>query len=77
MSITSAKGVEGQLIYSMDGKYYFRVYHKDAGKTFTDYELLHYDLTITINDDDAYFYDRDGEKSLDHSPATLGLFDKF
>jgi hypothetical protein len=68
-----AKGTTGQLIYTMNGKYVFRVYD-DHSHGFTDYELLHSDLTITIDDDDAYFYTDETEmnKYLDHSPQTLG-----
>ena len=72
MKPTSANGVEGVLLYSFDGNYSFRVYHNDH--TFTDYQLRHSDISITIVDEDAYFYKHaDGTYSLDHSPNTLGI----
>jgi len=70
---TSANGVTGCLLpgFRADSAGVFRVYH-DKGE-FTDYYLYHSDLTVTINDPDAYFYTTDsGETYLDHSPATLG-----
>jgi hypothetical protein len=67
-----AKGVTGQLIYLATGKYVFRVYD-DHSHGFTDYDIFHSDMTITIDDDDAYFYtDSELNKYLDHAPETLG-----
>jgi len=67
-----AKGVSGQLIHLFDGRYVFRVYDENS-YNFVDYDILHSDLTITIDDDDAYFYaDAELNKYLDHSPQTLG-----
>jgi hypothetical protein len=73
MKATSANGVEGCLIYAhVLGKFFFRVY--DADYNFKDYDILHSDLVVTINDADAFFYEgTDGELQLDHSPATLGI----
>jgi hypothetical protein len=67
----SANGVEGCLIRGHDGEYYFRVY--DADHNFVDYDLAHSDLSITITDSDAYFYNDEFTARLDHAPATLGL----
>ena len=67
MKPRSANGVEGHLIYTLNGKYMFRVY--DAEHNFVDYDLQHSDLCVTINDEDAYFY---LNSVLDHAPATLG-----
>lgn len=68
MKPTSANGVTGVLLPIG----VFRVYH-DGGE-FTDYDICHSDLQVTINDTDAYFYEReDGEPYLDHSPQTLGI----
>jgi hypothetical protein len=68
----SANGVEGHLLYTGEpNRYVFRVY-TDAGK-FTDYDLLHSDLCVTITDQDATFYLDDTGNRLDHSPATLGV----
>lgn len=66
----SAQGVEGQLIYTGAGVYVFRVYTDNH--EFTDYDLLHCDLSVTITDGDATFYSDDAGNRLDHSPATLG-----
>jgi hypothetical protein len=71
MNIKSANGVQGQLIYCGDGQYRFRVYTETF--EFTDYDLLHYDLSVTITDWDASLYSDENGDRLDHSPATLGL----
>ena len=70
MANRSANGLKGQLIRSFDGTYYFRVYDKDHN--FEDYALTHSDLTIVIDDPDAFLYDDEFSTRLDHSPATLG-----
>ena len=67
MNPKSANGVEGCLIRSFGGKYFFRVY--DSEGNFVDYDLQHSDLRVTICDEDAYFY---LNSVLDHAPATLG-----
>jgi hypothetical protein len=67
MKPKSANGVQGHLIYTLNGKYMFRVYN--AEHNFVDYDLQHSDLCVTINDEDAYFY---LNSVLDHAPATLG-----
>ena len=66
----SADGIEGVLIWCADGQYRFRVYTDTF--EFTDYDLLHSDLAVTITDRDATFYSDDKGNRLDHSPATLG-----
>ena len=71
MTTVSANGVEGVLIRCFDGRYLFRVY--TANYYFTDYDLLHSDLSITITDKDATFYSDDKGERLDHSPETLGI----
>jgi hypothetical protein len=71
MKAKSANGVEGHLIYTAMGKYMFRVYTDNF--EFTDYDLLHCDLSVTITDKDATFYSDDKGNRLDHSPATLGV----
>ena len=57
MKIINANGVQGVLLnpYHRDGKWMFRVYVEDGA--FTDYELCHSDLCVTINDADASFYE--------------------
>ena len=67
----SADGVEGHLLYTGDGRYIFRVYTDNF--EFTDYDLLHSDLCVTITDKDATFYSDKHGNRLDHSPATLGI----
>lgn len=69
--IKPANGTTGHLLKSMDGAYRFRVYDED-GMKFTDYDLHHYDLTVTICDEDSAFYITDETSVLDHSPETLG-----
>lgn len=70
-SPVSANGVKGHLIYVHGAdKYQFRVYKGDG--SFIDYDLHHCDLTVTINDEDAFFYSGDNIDRLDHSPETLG-----
>jgi hypothetical protein len=68
MKPKSANGVTGHLIYTLNGKYMFRVY--DVEHNFVDYDLQHSDLCVTICDEDAYFY---LNSVLDHAPATLGV----
>jgi hypothetical protein len=69
MKSTSADGVEGHLLRSFEGKYFFRVYN---GTDFVDYDLTHSDLCVTITDPDAFFYHGNNMDRLDHSPQTLG-----
>lgn len=70
--VTPANGVKGVLIRDIDGEMIFRVYH---GKTeFTDYEIRHDDLVVSIVKDElAAFYAVSGRCILDHSPEVLGL----
>lgn len=65
---TPANGVQGHLIYTAAGTYMFRVYDDQGG--FQDFNIMHCDLTVTVNDADAVFYT--DSMSLDHSPETLG-----
>jgi hypothetical protein len=68
MKAQSANGVTGHLIQIFTGQTVFRVY--DDNHDFVDYDLRHSDLAVTINDEDAFFYQ--DINSLDHSPTTLG-----
>lgn len=72
MKITNANGVTGFLLnpYHAEGGWVFRVYE---GGSFTDYELHHSDLCVTINDADACFYEGGGRETLDHSPDVTGI----
>ena len=69
MNNMPANGTRGILINVL-GKTMFRVYDEDHN--FIDYDLLHTDLAVTIDDEDAYFYQTEARNMLDHSPATLG-----
>ena len=72
MTITPANGITGHLLRS-GYDVVFRVYD---GTTFTDYDLTHSDLCVTITDPDAAFYSEPRSDRLDHSPATLGIADQ-
>jgi hypothetical protein len=69
----TAKGVRG-FILSFNSTLCFRVYSKDK-RTFTDYDLSHNDLEVTIQDGNASFYTfgERGSGVLDYSPGVLGL----
>lgn len=70
--VSSASGVQGVLCKTFGGHYFFRVYAQDH--SFTDYELRHDDLNVTIADDAlASFYKIGEDHILDHSPEVLGL----
>jgi hypothetical protein len=73
---TPAGGVTGDLCRSLDSKYFFRIYHED--KTFTDYDLRHNDMTITIAADElaSLYQFENGHRVLDHSSDVLGLTKK-
>lgn len=69
---TPAGGVTGYLNREKGGRYFFRIYGKDG--EFTDYDLIHDDLEVTISPDAmASFYVIGENQCLDHSPAVLGL----
>ena len=70
-SISQADGISGILIRGIEGKYCFRVRVQDD--EFIDYDLRHFDLSITIHDSDAAFYKIGDRHVLDHAPETLGL----
>jgi len=71
MKITNADQMNGCFLRVDYDNWVFRVYDKDYN--IKDYEVLHSDLCATINDTDAYFYEReDGRLVLDHGPETLG-----
>jgi len=71
MKPKSANGSSGVLL-PIGETWVFRVYHENG--EFTDYDIHHSDLSVIINDADAYFYEReDGRAYLDHSPETLGI----
>lgn len=71
-SVEPAAGVKGIIIRTLDGTLLFRVYHDR--ERFTDYEIRHDDLSVTIDADAlAAFYKVGEHDILDHSPEVLGL----
>ena len=70
MTITPANGVTGHLLRT-GHDVIFRVYSENH--QFTDYDLTHSDLCVTITDEDAAFYSELKSDRLNHSPQTLGI----
>ena len=75
--INSANNIVGTLHQTYSGglngisEYFLRVKTEDG---FEDYYITHSDLTIQIQDEDAFIYKtKDGTLILDHSPQTLGM----
>jgi len=72
VEVESAAGVKGVLIRTFDDVVAFRVYHDR--EHFTDYEIRHDDLSVTIDADALAAFYKVGERDiLDHSPQVLGL----
>ena len=70
--VRPAAGVAGMLCRDIDATYFFRVTHADG--SFTDYDLRHDDLAVTIDVGELASFYRIGEDHfLDHEPAVLGL----
>jgi len=70
--VQSAAGVKGVLIRTAGDATVFRVY--DGRERFTDYEIRHDDLGVTIDADELAAFYKVGERDiLDHSPQVLGL----
>lgn len=70
--VNDADRVHGTIIRTFDGGYAFRIYHDQ--NTFTDYEIRHDDLKVTIDAEAmAAFYKVGEYHVLDHSPRVLGL----
>lgn len=70
--VRPAAGVKGVLIRTIGGAMVFRVY--GAPDRFTDYEIRHDDLNVTIDADElAAFYTVGERNILDHGPQVLGL----
>ena len=64
------KNLKGILCGDIYGKYFIRTTMPDGSTR--DYRVDHSDLSIEIQDDDAYIYKKDGDWIIDYSPATLG-----
>ena len=70
--VKPAAGAKGVIIRTLDGALAFRVYHDR--EHFTDYEIRHDDLSVTIDADELAAFYKVGERDiLDHSPQVLGL----
>ena len=70
--VSSAAGAKGTLIRTLGGAMVFRVHHDR--ERFTDHELRHDDLGVTIDAEElAAFYKVGEHDILDHSPQVLGL----
>jgi hypothetical protein len=77
-AMKSAKGLRGILLtVGLNDRVVFRVYEAGGGffgaPTFTDYDIVHPDMAVIIDDDDAFLYNKDGEHYIDMSPQSLGL----
>ncbi len=60
------------IIRSLENRLLFRVDH--GGDRFTDYEIRHDDLSVTIDADELAAFYKAGERDiLDHAPEVLGL----
>ena len=71
-TVSPAAGVTGFLLKRTDGSFFFRVYGSSGD--FTDYDIRHDDLEVTISPDAlASFYQIGDRLLLDHSPEVLGL----
>ena len=71
-TVSPAAGVTGFILKRMDGSFFFRVYGTSGD--FTDYDIRHDDLEVTISPDAlASFYQVGDRLLLDHSPEVLGL----
>ena len=70
--IRPAAGERGMIIRALDGAMMFRVYYDN--EHFTDYEIRHDDLSVTIDEGALATFYKVGEREiLDHSPEVLGL----
>lgn len=70
--VKSAAGIRGVLIRTFGGDLMFRVYHDR--ESFTDYEIRHDDMSVTLAEDELAAFYRIGDLFiLDHSPDVLGL----
>ena len=71
VKIESADGQEGYLIWCGGDRYVVRIYNEVHD--FVDYDICHTDMRVKIMDSDAFFYTRDKDTWVDHSPDTLGI----
>ena len=70
----SAKGLKGYLLVGPGNELTFRVPISKDPYSYTDYNLYHSDMTIIIEDDDAFVKGEDtDEPYIDYSNRTLGI----
>lgn len=62
--------LKGILCRDIWGKVFVRATGPDGEER--DYRIDHCDLSIEVQDDDAYAYQKDGEWAIDYGPDTLG-----
>ena len=70
MNSNKIKNMKGILCRDVWGKVFIRAKGPDG--TERDYRIDHCDLSIRVQDDDAYAYEKDGQWIIDHGPDTLG-----
>ena len=71
-AVSPAAGVTGFLLKRTDRSFFLRVYCTSGD--FTDYDIRHDDLEVTISPDAlASFYQIGDRRLVDHSPEVLGL----
>ena len=69
-----ADGVRACLLRSVGPEILLRVYHDGTKLRFTDYDIWHNDLWVTIEPDAmAGFYKIGKHDVIDHAPKVLGL----
>jgi hypothetical protein len=69
-----ADGVRACLLRSVGPEILLRVYHDGAKRRFTDYDIWHNDIWVTIEPDAmAGFYKIGKHDVIDHAPQVLGL----
>lgn len=70
MKTLTAKGTKGFLLRSFNNRCIFRTYNEQG--EFKDYDILHHDLEITIDSDDALLFEDRDNNFIDYTPEVLG-----
>jgi hypothetical protein len=72
MNCYPAQGARGVLVRTVTDDVVLPIYNEIGD--FVDFDLAHSDLSVTVTDPDAYFYQHtDGKLVLDHSPEMLRI----
>lgn len=71
MKVETADGKTGLLLYIGGNNPYVIRFYDDTG-SYKDYSIAHSDLSVKIDDADAYLYDDGINAWIDHAPETLG-----